>query len=98
MTAAPPASNIPGVKTSTRLRPPTELAYELLECWLLWRRACEDVQRAYERWCASAGAQARAAFEAYREAFDREEAAAAIYSASLGRIEAAESIGSSTIS
>jgi hypothetical protein len=89
------------VSAATHTRPPTSLVYDLLECWLLWRTACDDVDGAYARWRASAGRERRTAFEIYRSALDREETAAGIYSVSIGRMREAEDSalgGSSTSS
>ena len=89
------------MSAATYSRPPTSLVYDLLECWLLWRTACDDVDGAYARWRASVGRDRRTAFETYRSALDREETAAGIYSVSIDRMRAAEGSppsGSSTSS
>jgi hypothetical protein len=53
---------------------------ELLESYVSWREACENVRAAYERWGTSKPPQRTLAFGWYREALDREEHAARVHS------------------
>jgi hypothetical protein len=53
---------------------------ELLESWLSWRQASEDVRTAYRRWSECARPQRALAFADYRDALDREQHAASIHS------------------
>jgi hypothetical protein len=53
---------------------------ELLESYVSWREACEDVRAAYERWGISKPPQRTLAFGRYRAALDREEHTARLHS------------------
>ena len=52
----------------------------LIESWVCWRQACEDVRSAYERWGQHKAAQRALAFASYRAALEREDQAARVYS------------------
>ena len=67
-------------------RPLPEL--ELLESWLSWREASEDVRLAYRWWSECATRHRGVGFEMYRVALDRERAAAGILSDWVERIGA----------
>jgi hypothetical protein len=51
--------------------------HSLLPCEIYqsWRAACEDVDEAFQAWCAAAYGQKAEAYAVYRAASDREDAA-----------------------
>jgi hypothetical protein len=59
---------------------PKAIGDELMESYVCWREACEDVRAAYERWGTSKPPQRTLAFGWYRAALDREEHAARVHS------------------
>jgi hypothetical protein len=65
------------------------LVDELIESWVCWREACEDVRRAYECWGQCRAPQRAVAFGSYRAALDREDQAARVYSMHVGRVREA---------
>jgi len=69
--------------------PPDEFVDEFIDSWVCWREACEDVQRAYERWGKCTTSQRVLAFASYRAALDREDQAARVYSVWTERLGAA---------
>jgi len=67
---------------------PSSTVDEFFDSWVGWREACEDVRSAYDRWETCNAAQRGLAFANYRAALDREDYAAAVYSAWMGRLHA----------
>jgi hypothetical protein len=61
----------------------------LIESWVCWREACEDVHLAYECWGQCQAPQRAVAFGSYRAALDREDQAAHVYSMYVGRVREA---------
>ena len=51
-----------------------------------WRRECTEVWDTYRYWTNATAADAAAAWCAYRNAVDREEAAAAVYATLMDRV------------
>jgi hypothetical protein len=52
---------------------------DFIESYTRWRERCEEVAGTYARWAGSHSGERFLAFAAYREALDREEAAAHVY-------------------
>jgi hypothetical protein len=83
---------------STRQRAQAELAADrsrslvdkVLDNWVCWREACEDVRSAYDHWMSCDGHERGLAFANYRAALDREDQAARVYSVWTNRLRAAE--------
>ena len=67
---------VPG--PSARERFPS-LVDGLIESWVRWREACEEVRSAYDRWGQDKPAQRPLAFASYRAALEREDQAARVY-------------------
>ena len=57
----------------------TPAADEVFQSYLHWRKACEELSTAYERWVDCAPGQRILAFHAYRAALDREERLAQLH-------------------
>ena len=68
--------------------PSDRLVDELLESYIYWVEACEDVRIAYQRWRDCRDARRALEFERYTAALDHEEYAAAIYSFRAARLRA----------
>jgi hypothetical protein len=77
---------VPRPNAEERLR---SLLDELIESWVCWREACEDVRRAYDCWGQCRAPQRAVAFGSYRAALDREDQAARVYSMHVGRVREA---------
>jgi hypothetical protein len=58
---------------------------DLMEDYVSWREACEDVALTYECWRDATREGEAVAFGAYREALAREEEAARIYENTIAR-------------
>jgi hypothetical protein len=52
---------------------------EFIDLYVYWREECAAVRASYERWCTGPAAERDAAYEAYRDALDREQLAAEHY-------------------
>jgi hypothetical protein len=61
---------------------------QLLDSWMSWREASEDVRTAYRWWSECAMRHRGLAFEMYRVALDREQHAASIHSDWAERVRA----------
>jgi hypothetical protein len=59
---------------------------ELLESYVCWREACEDVRTAYRRWASCTSGERGLGFAAYRAALEREERASGIHSEWVQRL------------
>jgi hypothetical protein len=66
---------------------------ELLDSYLRWREACEDVRAAYESWRTCDPQHRLLGFDWYRAALDREEEAACVHSNRVDRLRAATGLG-----
>ena len=66
---------------------------ELLDSYLRWREACEDVHTAYDSWRTCQPQQRRLGFDWYRAALDREEEAARVHSNRVDGLRAAMGLG-----
>jgi hypothetical protein len=73
-------------KATAAERPLHEL--ELLDSWMFWREASEDVRSAYRWWSECAIRHRGLAFAVYRVALDRERDAASILSHGAERVRA----------
>lgn len=58
----------------------------LIESWVCWGEACEDVRSAYHCWGQCKAAQRALAFASYRAALDREDQAARVYPMYVERV------------
>lgn len=58
----------------------------LIESWVCWREACDDVRGAYEHWCRCTAGQRGLGFAHYRAALEREDQAALVYSNCADRV------------
>jgi hypothetical protein len=74
---------LPRPRPKERFRP---LVDGLVESWVCWREACEDVRSAYDCWGQSKAAQRALAFTSYCAALDREDQAAHVYSIHVQRV------------
>jgi hypothetical protein len=63
----------------------------LIESWVCWREACEDVRSAYDCW-GQCKTQRALAFASYCAALDREDQAARVYSMHMERVREAEGL------
>jgi hypothetical protein len=77
---------VPPSNAQQRFRP---LFDQLIDSWVCWREACDDVRRAYECWGHCKAPQRGVAFASYRAALDREDQAARVYSMHVGRVREA---------
>jgi hypothetical protein len=70
---------------ASRVRP--ELIDELMEAYVEWREECSFLSRAYENWSDFPVHERELAFAAYRAALDREQAASAVYSDCIEKVQ-----------
>ena len=61
----------------------------MIDSWVCWREACEDVRRAYARWWQCKPAQRDLAFASYCAALEREDQAAGVDSMHAERVREA---------
>ena len=64
------------------------LVHEVLESYIYWAEACQDVRRAYRRWQDSKEPGRGIEFSLYSAVLDHEEYAAAIHSFRTARLHA----------
>ena len=62
------------------------LVHGLIESWVCWREACNEVRSAYDRWGQCRAAQRALAFASYCAALEREDQAARVYSMHVERV------------
>jgi hypothetical protein len=65
------------------------LVGRMIDSWVCWREACEDVRSAYARWGQCKAAQRDLAFASYCAALEREDQAARVYSMHAERVREA---------
>jgi hypothetical protein len=59
---------------------------EMIDCYVDWRQASEQVESAYRRWAIARSPHMSRAFAAYAAALDREEVASIAYAQVIRRI------------
>jgi hypothetical protein len=65
---------------------PETAADALIDGYVAWREAADDVQKAYERWATSALGDRHCSFAGYLAALDREQHASQVYVEKLERL------------